>query len=64
MIEQALEQSEKKIGAAATLVGSAGLTVQMLTDWMGLGLMAVNLILAVGGLYLLFHKIRRLHKEE
>lgn len=62
--QQILEQSDKKIGAVATAVGGTGLTVQAFTDWMGFGLMAVNLILAIGGLYLMFHKIKGLHKKE
>lgn len=64
VFQQALEQSEKKIGATAAAVGSAGLTVQVLTDWMGLVATTLNVILALGGIFLMFHKIRRARNKE
>ncbi len=42
------------VGYGATAGGSLGLTVQWLTDFGSLAVIVLNLLLALGGLYLLF----------
>ena len=52
------------LGFAAAGLGSTGLTIQVLTQWMTFGVAALNLALAMAGLYLLWRRIRRMHRGE
>ena len=45
------------VGIGSASVGSMGLTIQALTDVANLGLVVLNIILAIGGLVLLYFKI-------
>jgi hypothetical protein len=49
--------SQEAVGKTALAIGSAGFTVQVLTEWASLAAITVNLILGIGGLYLMYQKI-------
>lgn len=51
-------------GALATAGGAGGLTLQMITNYANLGVTFLNILLALGGLYLLWHRIKRLHRDD
>lgn len=54
---------DKVVGGTATLLGSAGITVQW---WVGVGdlvLMGMNILLAIGGLHLLYLRVRRARRD-
>lgn len=56
--------ADKAIGVTAAVAGSAGITVQWLTGFGNLILIGLNIVLAVGGLYLLWLRIRRARREK
>ena len=49
-------------GSAAGLLGGAGLTIQYMTDFGSLVAVFLNIVLAVGGLTLVWIKIRNARK--
>jgi len=49
-------------GSVATVVGATG-AVAVVTQAASLALLGLNVILALGGLYLLFLRIRRIHQQ-
>lgn len=49
------------IGAGMTAAGSVGLTIQVVTDYAQLAVIGLNALLALGGLYLLWTRIRKAH---
>ena len=51
------------VGWVATAGGTTGLTVQLLTDFGSIALIVVNLLLALGGLYLLVLRIIKAHRD-
>ncbi|MEK9752561.1 MAG: hypothetical protein VW338_05030 [Rhodospirillaceae bacterium] len=50
-------------GAAATVAGSVGLTVQMVTEFASLVVVGLNILLAMGGLYLLWLRIKKARRD-
>ena len=55
--DQIQNVSQETVGKASLVMGSAGFTVQVLTEWASLAAITVNLILGIGGLYLMYQKI-------
>lgn len=51
------------VGKAATAGGSLGLTIQWLTDFGSLIVIALNIVLALGGLYLLYLRTLKARRE-
>lgn len=51
------------IGGGLAAGGSAGLTVQIVTQYASLGVLLLNGALALGGLYLLWLRIRKARSE-
>jgi len=51
------------IGSIAAAGGSAGMTMHLLADTLSLLVLSVNLIVALGGGYLLWLRIRKARKE-
>jgi ABC-type enterobactin transport system permease subunit len=51
------------IGSIAAAGGSAGMTMHLLADTLSLAVLSVNLIVALGGAYLLWLRIRKARKE-
>ena len=51
------------IGATAAAGGSAGMTIHLLADTLSLLVLGVNLVVALGGAYLLWLRIRKARKE-
>jgi len=51
------------IGSIAAAGGSAGMTMHLLADTLSLAVLSVNLIVALGGGYLLWLRIRKARKE-
>ena len=51
------------IGATAAAGGSAGMTIHLLADTLSLLVLGVNLVVALGGAYLLWLRIKRARKE-
>ena len=49
---------------AATAAGGAALTLQMLTNYANLGATVLNILLALGGLYLLWKKVKRSWRDD
>lgn len=50
------------IGATMTAIGGVGATVQIITQFGNLLVMGLNVLLAIGGLYLLYLRIRKARK--
>ena len=51
------------IGWTAAGFGTGGLTLQWMTDFGSLALIAINLVLALGGGYLLVLRIIKAHRD-
>lgn len=58
-----MPQIDAALGKVAVAAGSAGLTLQLLTDWGGLLVIGLNILLALGGLYLLWLRALKLHRD-
>lgn len=58
-----MNKADTVIGAGAFVGGSTGLTVQVLTSYGSLLILAVNGVLAIGGLYLLWLRIKKARRE-
>lgn len=54
-----LIDNDAAVGAAMTVGGSLGLTIQFVTQFASMSAAVLNVVLAIGGLYLLWLKIRR-----
>jgi len=54
-----LKDLDTWVGGGSVVLGSTGLTVQVLMDFASLAVVSVNLVLALGGAYLLYLRIRR-----
>ena len=52
------------IAKGATAVGTMGITYQIIFDALSLVALLINVLLAVGGIYLLWLKIRKAKREE
>jgi len=55
--------SDLIVGTTATAGGSLGLTVQMITQFSSLLAALLNIIIALGGVYLLFKRIQKARAE-
>ena len=51
------------IGVSAAAGGSAGMTIHLLADTLSLAVLGVNLVVALGGGYLLWLRIKKARKE-
>jgi len=51
------------VGSGSIGIGSAGLTLQFMQNTMSLTLMVVNIALALGGMYLLYLRIRKARRD-
>jgi hypothetical protein len=51
------------IGSIAAVGGSAGMTMHLLADTLSLAVLGVNLLVALGGGYLLWLRIKKARKE-
>ena len=61
-IQQILPHSDTVVGAAAAAAGGAGITVQIITEYASLAVISLNLVLAIGGLYVLFLRSKAIKK--
>ena len=52
------------IAKGATAIGTLGITYQVIFDALSLVALVINVLLAAGGLYLLWLKIRKARREE
>lgn len=50
-------------GCLAAMAGTCGLVIQAVTDFASMTAAVLNVMLALGGLYLLYRRIRKSHKE-
>jgi uncharacterized iron-regulated membrane protein len=50
-------------GATAAAGGSGALTLQLATQYANFGVTVLNIILAVGGLYLMWPKIKKVWRD-
>ncbi len=57
------DNTDTVAGGLATVAGSAGLTLQLVTNYANLGAIILNILLALGGLYLLWHRIKKVRRE-
>jgi predicted exporter len=53
----------KALGAAAAAAGSAGITLQIITEYASLAVISLNLVLAIGGIYVLFLRSKAIKKS-
>lgn len=51
------------IGASATAAGAGGLTLQTLLQFGNITVVLINIIVAIGGMYLLSLRIRKARRE-
>lgn len=56
--------SDIVVGAGAVVAGGGGATLQLVTQYANLTLLFINIVIALGGLYLLWFRIRKAHKDE
>ncbi len=61
-VQQILPHSDTVVGAAAAAAGSAGITLQIITDYASLAVISLNLVLAIGGIYVLFLRSKAIKK--
>lgn len=57
------EHGDAILGSAMTALGSGGATYQLLSNVANLTVVILNIILALGGLYLLYLRIRKARRE-
>jgi len=55
--------SSEAVGKIAVMAGGTGLTLQWLTDFGSLLVIGINLVLGLGGIYLLWLKVRAARRE-
>jgi hypothetical protein len=58
-----VKDTDTVIGAGAAIAGSTGLGIQWALDFGSLAVIAINLVLGFGGLYLLWLRIRRARRD-
>ncbi len=51
------------VGGVAAAAGAAGLSIQALTQELDLAVVCINLLLGLGGLFLLWKRIRRAQRQ-
>lgn len=51
------------VGGGMAAAGSIGLTIQLVTDFAHLGVVLINILLGLGGLYLMWPRIRKRWQE-
>ncbi len=56
--------SDIVVGGLAAAGGATGITFQVITNFANLTILVINLLVALGGLYLLWLRIRRQRREE
>jgi hypothetical protein len=56
--------SSEAVGKIALAASGTGLTVQWLTDFGSLLVIGINLILGLGGIYLLWMKVKAARRED
>ncbi len=61
--EQFQQISDKTVGTAVVAASSGSMFIQWMTNFGSLVLILLNILLACGGLYLLFFRIIKAHKE-
>jgi len=54
---QAQQLSQEVTGTVGIAIGASGTTYQLITQVMSLTVLVVNLVLGLGGIYLMRHKI-------
>jgi hypothetical protein len=52
------------VGGVAAAAGAAGLSIQALTQGLNLAVVCINLLLGLGGLFLLWKRIRRVQRQD
>lgn len=57
------KEADVIVGATSTLIGSTGITFQFITNVASLGVIALNAILAIGGIYILCLRAKKLKSE-
>jgi predicted exporter len=62
-VQQILPHSDTVVGAAAAAAGSAGITLQIITEYASLAVISLNLVLAIGGIYVLFLRSKAIKKS-
>lgn len=55
--QQAQNVSPETAGKVAVAIGGGGTFVQAITEWASLAATIGNVVLVIGGLYLMYHKI-------
>ena len=63
-LQQLVQDHDVKTGATMAALGVTGTTVQVVTQWASLAVLMVNLLLGIGGLYVLAHKILAIHRKK
>jgi hypothetical protein len=64
---QAQELTQQTVGKVTMIIGGGGLTVQVFMSYVSYTVIGINLFLALGGAYLMWHKVfdkRRDRREE
>ena len=51
------------LGTVLTTGAAAGFTIQQITEYASLAVMTINIILGIGGLYLLAQRIRKTRSD-
>lgn len=59
-----MQDMDATIGKGLAIAGAGGLTIQWLTDFGSLIAMGINIILGLGGLYLLYLRVKKAHRED
>ena len=57
MKEYIQQMSPDTVGKVSVVIGGGGTTVQIVTEYVSLGVLAGNMLLVIGGLYLMSSKI-------
>ena len=62
-VDYVQQMSSDTVGKVSVVVGGGGTTIQIITEFTSLFILAGNAMLVVGGLFLLTYKIRERWKE-
>lgn len=62
--EQAQQASQEIVGGFGLLIGGSGTMYQVVTQTLSLLALVINVVLGIGGLYLMRHKIWNKRKTE
>lgn len=58
------DQVDLIIGSVLTFLGGTGVVINIVTVSLSLAVLGINLVIGIGGLYILYYKIKKINREK